>query len=105
MVPIYCGAYSLWVGLDQWLAKVSWLGELAFVFWWVSWISSLWRAMRCPVGGFGVSLGLVWLWATCLLMFGTVFPFCWRISVTCFVLELVGCWAGLGFSVGTEISG
>ena len=35
MVPLYCGACSLWVGLDEWLVKVSWLGELASVFWWV----------------------------------------------------------------------
>ena len=25
----------MWVGLDEWLVKVSWLGELASVFWWV----------------------------------------------------------------------
>ena len=25
----------LWVGLDEWLVKVSWLGKLALVFWWV----------------------------------------------------------------------
>ena len=35
MIPLNCGVCSLWVGLDQWLAKVSWLGELASVFWWV----------------------------------------------------------------------
>ena len=35
MVPLYCRACSLWVGLDQWLVKVSWLGELASVFWWL----------------------------------------------------------------------
>ena len=35
VVPPYCGACSLWVGLDEWLVKVSWLGELALVFWWV----------------------------------------------------------------------
>ena len=34
VVPL-CGGYSLWVGLDEWLVKVSWLGKLAFVFWWV----------------------------------------------------------------------
>ena len=22
MVPLYCGGYSLWVGLDKWLVKV-----------------------------------------------------------------------------------
>jgi len=35
VVPIYCGGSSLWVGLDEWLAKASWLGNLASVFWWV----------------------------------------------------------------------
>ena len=30
---LYCGVSSLWVGLDGWLVKVSWLGKL--VFWWV----------------------------------------------------------------------
>ena len=32
VVPPYCGAFSLWVGLEEWLV-VSLLGELAFVFW------------------------------------------------------------------------
>ena len=35
MVPLYCGGSSLWVGLDEWLVKVFWLGKLALVFWWV----------------------------------------------------------------------
>ena len=35
VVPLYCGACSLWVGLDEWLVKVSWLGKLVSVFWWV----------------------------------------------------------------------
>ena len=26
---------SLWVGMDGWLVKVSWLGKLVLVFWWV----------------------------------------------------------------------
>ena len=30
-----CGGSSLWLGLDKWLVKVSWLGKLASVFWWV----------------------------------------------------------------------
>ena len=25
----------MWVGLDVWLVKVSWLGKLASVFWWM----------------------------------------------------------------------
>ena len=35
MFSFYCGGYSLWVGLDKWLFKVSWLGKLVLVFWWV----------------------------------------------------------------------
>jgi len=35
VVPLYCGGSSLWVGLDEWLVKVFWLGKLALVFWWV----------------------------------------------------------------------
>ena len=35
VVPFYCEGSSLWVGLKEWLVKVSWLGKLALVFWWV----------------------------------------------------------------------
>ena len=35
LVPLYCGGSSQWVRLDEWLVKVSWLGKLALVFWWV----------------------------------------------------------------------
>jgi len=35
VAPLYCGGSSLWVGLDGWLVKVSWLGKLVSVFWWV----------------------------------------------------------------------
>ena len=105
MVPLNCGVCSLWVGLDQWLVEVSWLGELVSVFRWVCWIFSPWGEMKCPVGSLGVFVSLVWLWETCLLMFGIVFPFCWRISVMCFALELVGCWVDLGCSVGVETFG
>ena len=31
VVPLYCGGSSLWVGLDDWLVKVSWLGKLESV--------------------------------------------------------------------------
>ena len=34
-VPLYCGGSSLWVGLDEWLVEVFWLGKLVSVFWWV----------------------------------------------------------------------
>ena len=33
VVLLYCGGSSLWVGLDKWLIKVSWLGKLVLVFW------------------------------------------------------------------------
>ena len=32
---LYCGVSCLWVGLYGWLVKVSWLGKLVSVFWWV----------------------------------------------------------------------
>ena len=32
---LYYRVSSLWVGLDGWLVKVSWLGKLVSVFWWV----------------------------------------------------------------------
>ena len=35
VVPLYCGGSLLWVGFDRWLVKVSWLGKLVSVFWWV----------------------------------------------------------------------
>jgi len=35
VVPLYCEGSSLWVGLDECPVKVSWLGKLALVFWWV----------------------------------------------------------------------
>ena len=31
----YCGVSSLWVGLYQWLVKVSWLGKFVSEFWWL----------------------------------------------------------------------
>ena len=35
IVPLNYRIYSQWVGLDQWLMKVSWLGELVSVFLWM----------------------------------------------------------------------
>ena len=63
MVPLCCGRSSLWVGLDEWLVKVSWLGNLASVFWWVE-LDLL--SLKCNevsssefwgVYGFGMTLG------------------------------------------------
>ena len=32
---LFCGVSLLCVGLYRWLVKVSWLGKLVSVFWWV----------------------------------------------------------------------
>ena len=61
--------------------------------------------MKCPVVSFGVSMGLAWLWAACLLMLRAVFLLYWRISMVHLALELVGSWVELGFKVGTEAFG
>ena len=52
---------------------------------------------------FRVSMGLAWLWEACLLMLRVVFLLCWRISMVCLALQLVGSWVGLYFSVDIEI--
>jgi len=67
--------------------------------------SLLWIAMKCPVVSFGVSIALAWLWAAFLLMLRVVFLLCWRISLVCLAMELVGSWVELGFSVGMEAFG
>ena len=61
--------------------------------------------MKYPVVSFGVSMGLAWLWAACILMLGAVFLHCWKISVVCLALELVGSLAELGFGVGMDAFG
>ena len=43
-------------------------GSLFLCSGWWNWISSLWRAGQCPVLGFGVSIGSVWLWAVFLAL-------------------------------------
>ena len=35
VVLLYCGGSSLWVGLCEWLVKVSCLGKLTSLSWWV----------------------------------------------------------------------
>jgi len=58
--------------------------------------------MKCPIVSFEVSMGLVWLLATNILMLRVMFLHCWRISLVCLYLKLVGSWMELGFSVGME---
>jgi len=57
VAPLYCGGSSLWVGLDEWLVKVSWLGKLALVFWWVE--LDLFSLECNDVVSFEMSMGLV----------------------------------------------
>ena len=61
--------------------------------------------MKCPVVSFEVSMGLVRLLAACIFVLRVMFLGCWRISLVCFVLKLVGSWVELGFSVGMEAFG
>ena len=61
--------------------------------------------MKCPVVSFEVSMGLMWLLATCIWMFRVMFLHCWRISLVCLALKLIGSWVELGFSVGMEAFG
>ena len=88
-----CTAYSLQ------------LEKLASVFWWVElYLFSLeCNEVSCSefwgVSGLGVTL------SSCILRFRAVFLCCWRISVVCLALELVGSWVELGFSVGMEAFG
>ena len=56
--------------------------------------------MKCPVVSFKVSMGLVWLLAAYISMLRLMFLHCWRISLVCLALKLVGSWVELGFSVG-----
>ena len=64
---LYCGVSSLWVGLYLWLVKVSWLGKLVLVFWWVE---LDFFSLKCnevssnellDVSGFGVTLGNLYI--------------------------------------------
>ena len=52
--------------------------------------------MKCPAVSFEMSMGLVWLWAACILKLRVMFLCCWRICVVCLALELVGSWVELG---------
>ena len=81
------------MGLDQWLVKVSWLGELVLVFWWVE--LDLFSLEFNEVVSFEVSMSLVRLLAACILMLMVVFLHCWRIIMVCLALELVA----LGWSL------
>ena len=104
MVPL-CGGYSLWVGLDEWLVKVSWFEKHASVFWWVELDLFSLECNEVSSSEFWVSMSLAWLWIACILMLTAVFLGCWRISMVCVALELVSFWVELGFNVVMEIFG
>ena len=64
---LYCGVSSRCVGLYRWLVKVSWLGKLVSVFWWVE---LYFFSLECnevsnnelwDVYGFGVTLGSLYI--------------------------------------------
>ena len=105
MVPLYCGVSSLWVGLGEWLVKVSLLGKLVSMFWWVELdlfsleCNEVSRSEFLGVYGFGVTFGHLYFcaWVMSLL--------CWRIYLVCLAVKLVGSWVELGFSVGMEAFG
>ena len=67
VVPLYCGGSSLWVGLDGWLVKVSWLGNLVSVFWCVELdffcleCNEVSSSEFSDVYGFGVTLGSLYI--------------------------------------------
>ena len=67
VVPLYCGGSLLWVGLDGSLVKVSWLGKLASVFWWVELdffsleCNEVSSNEFCDVKGFAVSFGSLYI--------------------------------------------
>ena len=96
VVPLYCGGFSLWVGLDKWLVKVSWLGKLVSVFWWME---LDFFSLKCnevsssefwDVYGFGVTLRSLYIEAQ---GYVSVFPenLCgMSCSGTCWLL--VGAW-------------
>ena len=52
MFPFYCGGFSQWLGLDDCLVKISWLGKLVSVFWCVEldFFSLLSKTMGCFSG-------------------------------------------------------
>ena len=66
---LYAG--SLWVGLDECLVKVSWLGKLVLMFWWVELdlffleCKEVSSSKFCSVYGFGVTFGCLYFCVQC----------------------------------------
>ena len=64
---LYCGVSSLWVGLYRWLVKVSWLGKLVLVFWWVELDFFSLECNEVPGNELGDANGFGVTWAACTL--------------------------------------
>ena len=84
MIPLYCGGFSLWVRLDDWLVKASWLGKLESVFWKVdlNFFSLEYNEVSsnelCDVSGFGVTLGSLFL-CSCVAGEFALYVFLWNL--------------------------
>ena len=61
---------------------------------------------RRPISSSSSSSFFLWdlcqVLATCIFVLRVMFLHCWRISLVCLALKLVGSWVELGFSVGME---
>ena len=62
-------------GVDEWLVKVSWLGKLVSVFWWVELDLFSLECNEVSSSEFWGAYGLAWLCEACLLMLTVVFLF------------------------------
>ena len=104
VVPLYCGGSSLWVGLYEWLVKVSCLGKLASLFWWVELdfspeCNEVSSSEFWDVYGFAVNLGSLYIEAQgyvpallenlrCMSCSGT----CWLLGGAWFQCRYGGFW-------------
>ena len=86
-----------WVACQGFLVR-----ELVSMFWWVELDFFSLECNEVFSSSFEMFMGLVWLWAACILKHRAMFLSCWRIYVVGLPLELVASWVVLGFSVGME---
>ena len=97
---LQCGVSSLWVRLYGWLVKVSWLGKLVSVFWWVEldFFSLEYNEVSsnelCDVSGFGVTLGSLFL-CSCVAGEFALYVFLWNLLALGWCLVSVQVWRRL----------
>ena len=107
----FCSSSLLWrllpVGGVGLVACQGFLVREAYIHVLVGWscISSLWSAMKCPVVSFELSMHLMRLLATFIFVLRVMSLNCWRISLVCIFLKLVGSGMELGFIVGMKAFG